>query len=196
MDDTILISALNQFDYCPRRCYLMFVEQQFTDNEHTTEGSLLHARADEPGATRRGDTIQFRSIWLYSETHGLYGRADVVEEKNGRLYPVEIKKGRRGDWKNDQLQLCAQALCLEEMLSCEPIDTGYIYYATTARRQAVTLDAEIRQQTLATIESVRELLRTQHRPEAEYGPRCKGCSLYSICLPRETSKLRVVEHDR
>lgn len=188
-DDYILISALNQYDYCPRRCYLMFVEQQFADNEHTVEGSILHARADEPTTTRRGDTTQFRSVWLYSETYGLYGRADVIEEKGGHIYPVELKKGRRGDWKNDQLQLCAQALCLEDMLGGEPIDTGYIYYAATGRRQAVELNAEIRRQTIITIEAVRQLLTTQKRPEAIYGPRCKGCSLYSICLPRETAKL-------
>jgi CRISPR-associated exonuclease Cas4 len=188
-DDYILISALNQFDYCPRRCYLMFVERQFADNEHTVEGSILHARADEPSTTRRGDTTQFRSVWLYSEKHKLYGRADVIEERNGKIYPVEIKKGRRGDWKNDQLQLCAQALCLEEMIQCEPIEVGYIYYAATARRQEVKLDAAIRQQTIATIDAVRRLLATQQRPEAIYSPRCKGCSLYQICLPRETAKL-------
>lgn len=188
-DDYILISALNHFDYCPRRCYLMFVEQQFADNEHTVEGSILHSRTDEPGTQRRGEITQFRSVWLYSEKYGLYGRADVIEEKGGRLYPVEIKKGRRGDWKNDQLQLCAQALCLEEMLGCDPIEIGYIYYAATARRQTVALDANIRQQTIRTIEAVRQLLTTQERPEALYGPRCKGCSLYSICLPRETGKL-------
>jgi CRISPR-associated exonuclease Cas4 len=195
-DDYILISALNQFDYCPKRCYLMFVEQQFADNEHTVEGSILHTRADEPSTTRRGETTQFRSVSLYSETYRLRGRADVIEERDGKIYPVEIKKGRRGDWKNDQLQLCAQALCLEEMLGCGPIDTGYIYYAATARRQAVKLDAQIRQQTVATIEAVRQLLITQQRPEAIYGPRCKGCSLYPVCLPRETAKLKTAEIER
>ncbi|MCS6805413.1 MAG: CRISPR-associated protein Cas4 [Acidobacteriota bacterium] len=188
-EDYILISALNQFDYCPRRCYLIYCEGEFFDNEHTVEGSILHARADEPSAIRRGDTTQFRSVWLYSERHGLYGKADVIEERDGKIYPVEIKKGRRGDWKNDQLQLCAQALCLEEMIGCEPIEVGYIYYAATARRQAVKLDAEIRRHTILTIEAVRSLLMTQERPPAVYGPRCKGCSLYPICLPRETEKL-------
>jgi CRISPR-associated exonuclease Cas4 len=195
-DDDILISALNQFDYCPRRCYLVYCERQFFDNEHTVEGTILHTRADEPGTTRRGDTTQFRSVWLYSEKLHLCGKADVVEEKDGRLYPVEIKKGRRGDWKNDQLQLCAQALCLEEMLGCEPIDTGYIYYAATARRQAIKLDAQIRQHTIAAIEAVRVLLATQQRPEAIYGPRCKGCSLYPVCLPKETGKLKTAISER
>lgn len=188
-DDYILISALNQFDYYPRRCYLIYCEGQFFDNEHTVEGSILHTRADEPTTTRRGDTTQFRSVWLYSEKYGLMGRADVIEEKDGRLYPVELKKGHRGDWKNDQLQLCAQALCLEEMLGGEPIETGYIYYAATGRRQAIQLSAAIRQQTLATIEAVRRLMTTQQRPEAIHGPRCKGCSLYPVCLPKETEKL-------
>jgi CRISPR-associated exonuclease Cas4 len=188
--DYILISALNQFDYCPRRCYLIYCEGQFFDNEHTVEGSILHAQGDETSTTRRGETTQFRSVWLYSEKLRLCGKADIIEEKSGKIYPVEIKKGRRGDWKNDQLQLCAQALCLEEMLQCEPIEVGYIYYATTARRQAVKLSAEIRQQTIQTIEAVRQLLLTRDRPPAVYGPRCRGCSLYPVCLPRETERLK------
>lgn len=190
MDDYILISALNQFDYCPRRCYLIYCEGQFFDNEHTVEGSILHTRADAPSITRRGGTTQFRSVWLYSERYGLYGKADIIEEYNGTIYPVEIKKGQRGNWQNDQLQLCAQALCLEEMLACEPIETGYIYYAATGRRQAVKLSAEIRRQTIQTIEAVRQLLLTRDRPPAVYGPRCKGCSLYPVCLPKETERLK------
>ena len=190
-DDYILISALNQFDYCPRRCYLIYCEGQFFDNEHTVEGSLLHTRADEPSTTRRGETTQFRSVQLYSERYGLTGRADVIEEKDGQLYPVEIKKGRQGTWKNDQLQLCAQALCLEDMLGGEPIDTGYIYYAASGRRQEVKFSAEIRRQMSQTIEAVRQLLlMTRERPPAVYGPRCKGCSLYPVCLPKETEKLK------
>lgn len=189
MTEYVLISSLNQFDYCPRRCYMIYCEDQFFDNEHTVEGSILHTHTDEPSVTRRGDTTQFRSVWLYSERYGLYGKADIIEERDGKTYPVEIKKGRRGDWKNDQLQLCAQALCLEEMIQCEPIEVGYIYYAATARRQAVNLTPEIRRQTILTIEAVRHLLRTQERPPAIYGPRCKGCSLYSVCLPKETEKL-------
>ncbi len=188
-EDHILISALNQFDYCSRRCYLIYCEGQFLQNEHTVEGSILHARTDIPVEVRRGDTRQFRSVWLYSEKYRLHGRADVIEEKDGKIYPVEIKKGRRGDWKNDQLQLCAQALCLEEMLGCGEIETGYIYYAATGRRQEVKLDSRIRQQTIQTIEKVRQLLSKCEKPPSIYGPRCRGCSLYPVCLPRETAKL-------
>jgi CRISPR-associated exonuclease Cas4 len=187
--EDILISALNHFDYCPRRCYLIYCEGQFVHNEHTVEGFLLHTRTDIPSEVRRGDVRQFRSVWLYSEKYKLHGRADVIEEKDGKIYPVEIKKGHRGDWKNDQLQLCAQALCLEEMLGCGEIETGYIYYAATGRRQEVKLDIRIRQQTLRAIEEVRQLLLKGERPPSVYGPRCRGCSLYSVCLPRETEKL-------
>jgi CRISPR-associated exonuclease Cas4 len=116
----------------------------------------------------------------------LTGIADLVEEQNGEIYPVEYKKGRRGDWKNDQLQLCAQALCLEEMLNLtQPIKKGYIYYAATGRRKEVALTDELRTYTLKTIEATRKLLETQKRPDVAYGPRCRGCSLYPICLSRE-----------
>lgn len=206
MDDYILISMLNQFDYCPHRCYLMFVEGVFADNEHTVAGSLLHKRSDTYGREKRvmpsGQvTEQFRSVWLYSHKYQMMGRADIIEESHGWMYPVEVKKGgwrRSGKgteaWINDALQLCAQALCLEEMLGLEAqgaiIDTGYVFYVENARRQSVELSPKIRAETHAAIEAVHARMRTRNRPPNPYTPRCRGCSLYSICLPRETEKLR------
>jgi CRISPR-associated exonuclease Cas4 len=189
MDNFIFLSALNQYDYCPRRCYYMFVENVFLDNEHTVEGSLQHARANSSEISTRDDALQLRSVYLYSRQLGISGRADVIEEKGGVLYPVEHKKGRRGEWQNDALQLCAQALCLEEM-SGKIVPKGYIYYAATGRRQEVEFDPELRQQTIATIAAVRQLLESGVRPPNPYTPRCKGCSLYDICLPKETARLR------
>jgi CRISPR-associated exonuclease Cas4 len=121
----------------------------------------------------------------------LTGIADVVEETAGEVYPVEYKKGHRGDWKNDQLQLCAQAMCLEEMLNlATPIARGFVYYVGTGRRQEVSFDATLRSYTIHTITAVHTLFETRQRPDAQAGVRCQGCSLYSVCLPKEVEKLR------
>lgn len=188
-EDFIFLSALNQYDYCPRRCYYIFVENIFTENEHTVEGTLQHARANSGETSTRDETLQLRSVYLYSRSLGICGQADVIEERAGEIYPVEHKKGRRGDWRNDALQLCAQALCLEEM-NGKSVAQGYIYYAATGRRQEVEFSSELRQQTLDTIAAVRRLIGLGERPPNPYTPRCKGCSLYDICLPRETARLQ------
>jgi len=185
----IPIAALNHFDFCPYRCYLMFVVCEFEDNAYTLEGTRLHQRSDTPGQSQRGEITQFRSIWLSSETYGLYGRADVIEMKNDQIYPVEHKRGKKGDWRNDQLQLCAQALCLEEMLKIR-IPTAYLYYAESHQREEVSLDSALRDYTIQTIENVRALLVDSRPPAAIYGKRCKGCSLYNSCLPREMMRAR------
>ncbi|RMF87587.1 MAG: CRISPR-associated protein Cas4 [Nitrospinota bacterium] len=186
----IPISALNQYTYCPLRCWYMHVACEFVDNIHTVEGSLLHERVDTGEGTRRGELWQIRSVYLYSKTYGLVGKADLIEERSGELYPVEFKKGRRGDWGNDKIQLCAQALALEEMLKRE-IPRGFLYYAATGRRQEVRFTEDLRQETLITIDRVRELLRSGARPSVSYvAKKCKGCSLYRICLPRETALIK------
>ena len=189
MDDFIFLSALNQYDYCPRRCYYMFVENVFIENEHTVEGALQHARAHSGETSTRDSALQLRSVYLYSRTLRVCGQADVIEEKGGEIYPIEHKKGRRGEWRNDALQLCAQALCLEEM-SGKPVPKGYIYYAATGRRQEVLFTPELRQQTIETIAAVRRLIESGTRPPNPYMPRCKGCSLSDICLPKETARLQ------
>jgi CRISPR-associated exonuclease Cas4 len=189
MDDFIFLSALNQYDYCPRRCYYIFIENVFVENEHTIEGTLKHQRANSGEISTLNGTLQLRSVYLYSRALGICGQADVIEERVGELYPVEHKKGRRGEWRNDALQLCAQALCLEEM-NGKPVARGYVYYAATGRRQEVEFSPELRQQTIDTIAAVRRLIESGERPPNPYTPRCKGCSLYDLCLPRETARLR------
>ncbi len=189
MEEFVFLSALNQYDYCPRRCYYIFVESIFVDNEHTVEGTLLHQRVDSGENSARDGAIQTRSVYLYARTLGVCGKADVIEERNGELYPVEHKKGKRGQWINDALQLCAQALCLEEMTG-KSVTKGYIFYATTGRRQEIEFTAELRQQTIDTIAAVRQLIESGARPPNPYTPRCKGCSLHDVCLPRESAQLR------
>jgi CRISPR-associated exonuclease Cas4 len=188
-EELIVLSALNQYDYCPRRCYYIFVENIFVDNEHTVEGSLQHHRSDAGETSTRDGTLQLRSVYLYSRKFGVCGKADVIEEREGEIYPVEHKKGRRGEWRNDAFQLCAQALCLEEMLERQ-VEKGYIFYAATGRRQEVPFTLELRQQTLATIAAVRQLIESGQRPPNPYSPRCKGCSISDICLPKETARLQ------
>src|SRR6266568_9356305 len=115
--DTIPLSMLNALEYCPRRFYYEFVQGDMLENEFVLEGTLLHERADEPGmhTTQDGD-LQINHLYLHSEELRLTGFADVVQEQDGLLIPVEYKHGRAGKWLNDHIQLCAQALCLEELL--------------------------------------------------------------------------------
>lgn len=188
--DYIPISSLNHYTYCPKSAWYMFVTGQFAENADTVEGSLLHERADSSERTVLGDLIQTRTVWLYSDTYGLLGLADLIEEKHRKIWPVEYKKGRPGDWKNHQVQLCAQALCLEEMDSRKrPIRRGYLYYAEARRRKEVTFTWRLRSQTMKTIKAVRRLIETQQRPESSFSRKCHRCSLYPMCLPKEVEML-------
>ncbi|MBN3871929.1 CRISPR-associated protein Cas4 [Nostoc sp. JL33] len=185
----ISIAALNQYAYCPHRCWRMFCAGEFTDNQYTIEGTTLHDRVHTTGDVQRGETWQIRAIWLKSEQYKLIGKSDLIEAESGQVYPVEYKRGRKGEWDNDELQVCAQALCLEEMTG-EPVNTGYIYYAHSHQRQLVEINQELRESAIATIESVTNLLETGFMPEPIYSKRCQGCSLYSQCLPKATDKVK------
>ena len=187
----ILISALNQYVFCPRRCALMHVEGIWRDNEHTLVGTLLHDRADSPGyETLAGVTVR-RALPLVSERYGLAGKADIVEFRRDEFghevpAPVEYKKGKRRPFDNDDVQLCAQALCLEEMFACA-VPLGYVYHAQSRRRREVLFDWRLRAETVRVIEAVRRLLADGVTPAAELLPRCDGCSLRGVCLPEVTS---------
>ncbi|MEH2087343.1 CRISPR-associated protein Cas4 [Nostoc sp.] len=185
----ISIAALNQYAYCPHRCWRMFCAGEFTDNQYTIEGTTLHDRVHTTSDVQRGETWQIRAIWLKSEQYKLIGKSDLIESESGQVYPVEYKRGRKGEWDNDELQVCAQALCLEEMTG-QPVTTGYIYYAHSHQRQLVEINQELRQSAIATIESVTNLLETGEMPKPIYSKRCQGCSLYSQCLPKATDKVR------
>ncbi len=183
--ETVLISALNQYVFCPRRCALMHIEGMWSDNEHTTIGSLLHEHTDTPGYETDGDVVLLRGLPLYSSRYGLTGKADIVEMRAGRPTPVEYKKGKRRKFENDDVQLCAQAFCLEEMFGVT-VEEGFIYHAASRRRRRVTFDANLRAETLQAIEAVRRLLAEGRVPAAVLAPRCDGCSLRSVCLPELT----------
>jgi CRISPR-associated exonuclease Cas4 len=186
--DYIPIAALNQYTYCPHRCWRMFCAGEFVDNQYTIEGTSLHERVHTLGEGHREETWQVRAIWLKSDHYGLIGKADLVEENDGQWYPVEYKRSHRGEFDNDELQVCAQALCLEEMTG-QAIAQGYVYYAQSHQRQRVELTPALRQEAIAIIEAVNSLLSTGKMPPAVYGKRCQGCSLYSQCLPQAVNKV-------
>jgi CRISPR-associated exonuclease Cas4 len=190
MDDTeyIPIAALNQYAYCPHRCWRIHCAGEFIDNQYTIEGTSLHERVHTVGEGQREETWQIRAIWLKSDQYKLIGKSDLIELANGEWCPVEYKRGRKGEWDNDELQVCAQALCLEEMTG-KNITTGYIYYAQSHQRQLVEINSELRQSSIAIIEAVQKLLFTGLMPKAVKTKRCEGCSLYSRCLPQAVDKV-------
>lgn len=175
------ISALEHYSYCPRQCALIHVEQTFDENQFTIRGRIAHERVDsgEDRTTRGVRTL--RSIPLWSDKHGLIGRSDVVEMRREGAFPVEYKVGRRRAEHAD-FQLCAQALCLEEMLG-EPVPAGALYFREERRRYEVRFDAPLRGRTLDMVEAVRDQITRQRIPEAPNDRRCPNCSLINACLP-------------
>ncbi len=187
-DDYISIASLNQYSYCPHRCWRMSCAGEFTDNQYTIEGTSLHDRVHTMGEINRDETWQVRAIWLKSEKYMLIGKSDLIESTDGELYPVEYKRGRKGEWDNDELQVCAQALCLEEMTG-KSIATGYVYYAQSHQRQLVEISEKLRQEAIVTISAIQSLLQTGKIPPANYSKRCQGCSLYQQCLPQAAERV-------
>jgi len=183
-DDLIPLSALQHYLYCPRQCALIHVEQQWAENRQTAEGRLLHQRADEPETEQRHGVRTATAMPLASPALGISGIADVVEFRGEQAFPVEYKRGRPKAHRADEVQLCAQALCLEAMLG-RPVPEGALLYGETRRRKAVTFDAALRSLTLDTIHATRALLQGRRTPTAEYQPRrCDACSLIELCQPR------------
>jgi CRISPR-associated exonuclease Cas4 len=166
----------------------MFCAGEFIDNQYTIEGTSLHDRVHTQGEGHREETWQIRAIWLKSERYKLIGKSDLIESESGQFYPIEYKRGRKGEWDNDELQVCAQALCLEEMTG-QSVTTGYAYYAHSHQRQLVEISAQLREDAIATIQSVTTLLQTGIMPQPVYSKRCSGCSLSAQCLPQAATKV-------
>lgn len=182
----IPLSALNHYLFCPRRAALIHVEGIFVDNHHTMRGNIIHEHADLPGYEVAKGVTLLRALPVWSERLGLSGKCDIVEQhRDGLLCPVEYKKGKRRQWVNDDVQLCAQALCLEEMFSIS-IPHGAIFHAESKRRREVELTAELRAQTEGTAAQLHRLLDSEQVPAAVFKPACEECSLFSICLPQAT----------
>ena len=185
--DPIPLSALQHWAYCPRQCALIHVEQVFEENIFTQRGQALHKRVDDPGFELRDGLRIERALPLFCDRLGLVGKADVVEFlPDGTPYPVEYKHGSRHKRADiaacDDLQLVAQALCLEEMFS-KPVLEGALYYASSRRRRVVALDAGLRAKAEATIAAVRALLQSGEMPPALNDDHCRSCSLRDLCQP-------------
>ncbi len=166
----------------------MFCAGEFAENQYTIQGTAIHHRVHSVGEGYREEVWQVRAIWLRSQRYGLVGKADLVESEAGVWRPVEYKRKLGGESENDQLQLCAQALCLEEMTGT-PVMRGYLYCAQTRQRREVEMSESLKEKTIAAIASVRRLLETGAMPQAVYSPRCRGCSLRSRCLPKAAAKV-------
>lgn len=183
LDDLLPISALQHWSYCPRQCALIHIEQQFVENVHTLRGQAVHARVDKPEIeVLPGHRVE-RAMPLWHDTLGLIGKADVVEFlADGTPVPVEYKHGPRRKQVHDELQLCAQALCLEEMLN-RAVPSGAIYHASSKRRRVVAMDAALRSATHHAISATRALLAQSKLPAPANDARCRACSLIAICQP-------------
>src|SRR5437588_12859160 len=195
----IPISQFNAYAYCPRRFYYEFTLGEMVVNEHVLGGQQLHERVDLPGSSTRDDKMQLRHIYLCAPKLGLIGYTDLLEAGGetgnlptlaleGKLYPVEYKKGKMGKWISDHVQLCAQALALEEVLdiAAGSIKHGYVYYFGSARRDEVAFDEVLRMQTMTALAEARQVgALNQPPPPLTNWRKCRDCSLEPICLPRE-----------
>lgn len=208
-DDLIPLSALQHLIFCERQAALIHLEGLWADNRLTVEGSHLHRKADTGPDESRGNIRITRSVPLRSLRLGLVGKADVVEfhrtegdpatghepqtadlpGAGWRPFPVEYKRGRPKAHRADEVQLCAQAFCLEEMLDVV-IPAGALYYGQTRRRKEVAFDDEIRAITVRAAQRMHELVRSGVTPRAIRQPKCENCSLLHLCLPAAVDPAR------
>jgi CRISPR-associated exonuclease Cas4 len=184
-DEALPLSGLQHLAFCPRQWALIHLEQAWVENRLTAEGRLLHERADLPGQVRRHDRRTVRGLVLSSRRLGLAGRADVVEFRP-EPFPIEYKRGKRKPTDCDLVQLCAQALCLEEMLNC-PVQLGAIFYGEPRRHLNVEFTPDLRTRTESLVCEMHRLYDARRTPAAQPGTHCRNCSLVNICLPQATA---------
>lgn len=200
-DDLLPLSALQHLLFCERQCALIHVEGLWADNRFTAEGAIQHERVHAVGGETRGDVRQATGMWLRSLRLGLIGRADVVEFHREQAvgpvasarpwlpFPVEHKRGRPKDVDCDRVQLCAQGMCLEEMLGVH-VPAGALFYGKTRRRSEVLFTPGLRQQTEDAARRLHELVAAGRTPAAEASKKCESCSLKDLCLPRTCGRGR------
>lgn len=181
--EPVMISALQHYSYCPRQYALIHVEQTFTDNIFTLRGRAVHEQVDKASSISQNAVRVERALPLYSEQLGLVGKADVVEfDLAGTPYPIEYKHGSKRAHEHDELQLAAQALCLEEMTG-KPVLLGAIYHHSSRRRREVKIDKALRQQVVDTLKAIRQLSAAGFIPPPINDDRCRHCSLIDSCQP-------------
>lgn len=182
-DDPVPLSALQHWAYCPRQCALIHLEQAFDDNIHTARGNAVHKLVDTPGYEIRAGVKVERSLPLWSDRLGLIGTADLVEfHPDGTVFPVEFKHGRKRQKTHDDIQLAAQAMCLEDMLG-RPVPLGAIYHASSHRRREVAITPALRELVVQTADAIRAMLSAGTLPAPVFDARCRECSLKDICQP-------------
>ncbi|MEE9394134.1 MAG: CRISPR-associated protein Cas4 [Planctomycetota bacterium] len=202
--DLLPLSGLQHLVFCRRQAGLIHVESQWADNKFTVEGSRLHEQVDQLGRRheKRGNLVVSRGIWIRSQRLGLIGRADVVEfrrvecgdptypvavplpgrDGRWRPLPVEYKRGKPKEHRADEVQLCAQAMCIEEHFEIA-ISEGSLYYGQTKRRTEVDFDEGLRDLTKSVARDFHNLVKNRETPRAEPGAKCTNCSLLEICVP-------------
>lgn len=193
----IPLSYISQYGYCPRRAALLMLERVWTENEYTASGRAQHERVHtENPMEKRGALVKLYGHAVFSENLGLSGKCDCIEAKESpqgsclpfltaryRLFPVEYKHGIVRNEHEYQLQLCAQAICLEEMYGAS-IPSGALFFINSHRRETVDFGADLREEVIRTAAILRKMAEEAYIPAAEYGPRCKKCSLKDYCRPR------------
>jgi CRISPR-associated exonuclease Cas4 len=182
MNAEIALRAVEHYGYCPRQCALIHVDGVWADSEHTVKGTVGHRRVDTAPTRQEKGRVVVRGMDLWSDTLGLLGRADAVEFwPDGRVEPVEYKVGTRHGITAD-VQVCAQAMCLEEMFDID-VERGFIWYSAIRRRHTVAFDASLRRHTLNVISAIRELIEARRLPPAPNDQRCTHCQLLAHCMP-------------
>lgn len=189
--EPINLSALNQYAYCPRRCGLIYLEGEFADNVHTARGNAEHEHVDRIAhiTVASGVRVEY-ALPVWSERLDLVGRCDVVEFwPNGTVLPVEHKHGARKRWVNDDVQVAAQAICLEEMLG-RPVNAGAVYHSTSRRRREVAVTLELTQLVAQIVDAIRAMLESGVLPAPIVHRRCRECSLKEVCQPEAVAAVQ------
>lgn len=188
-DDLLPLSALQHLAFCPRQCALIHIERVWADNLYTVEGNILHESVDAGKVETRPGIHIARSIEIRSLRLGLVGIADLVEfsKTPPTVLPIEFKRGRKKASDIDRIQLCAQGICLEEVLRCT-IESGAIFYGKTRRREQVVFTSDLRENVSQTSRALHQLIDTGKTPPPTIGPHCDACSLREYCLPQTASR--------
>ena len=196
-EDYLMLSGIQHFAFCKRQWAMIHIEQQWAENYRTTAGEIMHKKAhDESAFEKRGNLLTVRGLRISSRSLGLSGQCDVVEfhqDENGidlfgyegkwNIVPVEYKRWTVKENNADELQLCAQAVCLEEMFQMD-IPEGFLYYGENRRRHQVEFTSELRSEVERTADKMHEMFRRGHTPGAKPSKQCKSCSLENLCLPK------------
>jgi len=197
-DDLLPLSGLQHLLFCERQCALIHIEQTWSENLFTAEGRIMHDRVHAADRESRGNVRIQYGMPLRSLQLGLISKADVVEfhrdSEHGNMwrpFPVEYKRGKPKKENYDKVQLCAQAICLEEMLGIE-VHSGALFYGKTRRRQDVVFDGELREETEDAAKRFHELVNSRITPKPDYSPKCDSCSMYDLCMPKTVEKTKSI----